>query len=149
MIAREAMDKKITDIVGLGGMFVQPGSAVKTATQSAGEQLVQHSILSLIASNLSEAYTLALKWVCAFMNVEFNDEVEYTILQDFVEHNADAQMFSALLSGVMQGKLTQGAFINWLQKMSIEDSEKTVEEIKQELSLENASTGTLDLNEEE
>jgi len=60
------MNDKVDLIIGLGGMFIVPGSAVKTATQSAGEQKVQHSVLSLISSNVSEAYTQALKYVARY-----------------------------------------------------------------------------------
>lgn len=149
MLSREAMDKKVQDIIGLGGMFIMPGSATKTATQSEGEQIVQHSILSLIASNISEAYTSALQWVCRFMGIEPPEDMEYTLCQDFVAKNADAQMFSALLQGVLSGKLTESAFINWLQKMGIEDQEKTVDEIKEELSLTSGNVSPVNLDDED
>jgi len=146
MIAREAMDAKVKDAVGLGAMFIMPGSAVKTATQSEGEQIVQHSILSLIASNLSEGYTKLLEWCCAFMNVTPPADMEYTVFQDFISKNADPQLLQQLLAGLMSGNITQGAFIGYLQKMEIEDSEKTVDEIKEELQGEGGSAGNLDLN---
>src|SRR5690606_1725369 len=61
MLAKEAMNEKERQMIAMGAMFIQPGSAVKTATQSEGEQKVQHSILSLIAVNISEGYHMALR----------------------------------------------------------------------------------------
>jgi hypothetical protein len=146
MIAREAMDAKVKDAVGLGAMFVMPGSAVKTATQSEGEQIVQHSILSLIASNLTDGYTLALQWACVFMNVNPPADMVFQVYQDFVAKNAEPQLLQQLLAGLMSGNITQGAYISYLQKMEIEDPEKTVEEIKEELQSEGAAAGELNLN---
>lgn len=150
MIAKEAMELKVNIAVGLGGMFIQPGSAVKTATQSAGEQVVQHSVLSLIASNISEVYTTQiLPLICLFMGVTPQEDMEYRLNQDFVDNVPDAQLFAQMLAGVMSGKVTQGALITWLQKMEIEDAEKTVEDIKEELLFESPETPALDLSGDE
>lgn len=132
-IVREAMDKKVNDIVGLGGSFIMPGSAVKTATQSEGEQDTQHSKLSLIASNISEAVTKCLNWVCDFMNISITDDLEYTIFQDFKSYKTDAHMITALSNAITAGHYRKEAFVNWQKKHGIEDEEQNTEEILEEL----------------
>lgn len=129
-----AMKDKLELMVGLGAMFIQPGSAVKTATQSEGEQQVQHSILSLIVSNISEAYTKCLFWMCKYMKIDWKDDYQYTINQDFVPKNADAQTITAIVTSWMQGAISPSAMITWFQKQGIEDPEKTVEEIQDEIA---------------
>ncbi len=76
-LAREAMVDKVNMMVGLGAMFIQPGSAVKTATQAEGDQRVQQSVLSLIASNCSDAFTQCLQWVACFLGA--GGTVEYAV----------------------------------------------------------------------
>ena len=136
--ASQAMKEKEKAIIGLGGMFTMPGSAVKTATQAEGEQVVQHSILSLIASNNSEAYTQCLMWMARFMNVPESEwpEIRYIVDQDFTQHSADPQLLMAMLNAANGGKLRTRAFIRWLQKHGIEDAEKEIDEIIEELEAE-------------
>lgn len=131
-MVRQAMVDKIEQMVGLGARFIQPGSAVKTATQAGGEQEVQHSILSLAASNISEAYTQCLEWVARFMAVE-NTELEYALNQDFVELQATAQDIQAMVLSWQSGALPQSDLFEWFKRIGRIDPEKTNEEIAEEI----------------
>ena len=133
MLAKEAMADKIQMAIGLGAMYIQPGSAVKTAAQVEGEQQTSHSVLSLIASNLSEAYTQCLHWCARYMNVKETEALEYTVSQDFVPVRADAQMLQAIAASWMQGATPLSDFIAWQQKHGLIDPEKTTEEVIEEL----------------
>ena len=144
-LAKDAMDNKEKQMIALGAMFIAPGSAVKTATQSQGEQQVQHSVLSLIANNISEAYTKCLHWMARFLNVSDTQDIEYTVHQDFVPKQAEAQMYMALLAGTNAGTLPISDFITWQQRNQIIDPEKTVEEVKEELNY-NSNTNIPDLD---
>lgn len=131
-MALEAMESKVESMIGLGAMFLQPGSAVKTATQSGGEQRVQHSVLSLIASNVSEAYEQCIEWAGRYMQVETTDS-EFKLNGDFVEHSSDAQMIMAMTTSFLQGSLPISDYLKWQQKYGLVDSEKELEEYSEEL----------------
>ena len=140
-IAREAMLDKVDMMVGLGAMLIQPSGAVKTATQSSGEQLAQHSVLSLIVSNVSEAYTDALKVAAEFMG-EDPTNIEYSINQDFVAPGADANMLREVVASFIGGALPVSDFMVWQQRNGFVDPEKTLEEYNEELdSVESMSMG--------
>ena len=131
-IVREAMKDKVELAVGMGAVFIQPGSAVKTATQSAGEQEVQHSVLSLIVSNVNEAYQYCLEWCAMFVGINA-DGIEYTITQDFVQPGVDAQMLQQMVAAWMQGAVPFPDLAKWLQARNLVDPEKTIEEIQDEV----------------
>jgi len=130
--AREAMKDKTEAMIGLGAMHIQPGSAVKTAMQSEGEQQVQHSILSLIASNISEAYTQCVKWMCRYAGAD-DSEVEYYVNQDYLPKNADAQMLQQMVAAWMGNALPFSDLVKWLQKKEIVDPEKSIEDVQAEI----------------
>lgn len=132
-MARQAMVDKIELMIGLGARFLTPGSAVKTATQAGGELQMQHSVLSLIASNISEAYTQCIKW-CGIFNGSDTKDIEYTISQDFVKVEASAQMLQQMVAGWMQGAIPSSDLFQWMRKNEIIDSEKTDEQINEELA---------------
>lgn len=136
-IAKEGMDFKLKLMIGQGAFFIEPGSAPKTATESRNDQKVQHSILSLITSNVSEAYTKCLYWMAKFMRINETAEMEYSISQDFTTYQADAQMILAMMQAAAQGKLRTRAFVAWQQKNGLEDPEKDIDEILEELEAEN------------
>lgn len=132
-LAKEAMDGKVEMAIGLGAMMIQPGTVAKTAQQSSGEMLTQHSVLSLSASNVSEAYTDALGFMALFMNVE-SGEILYELNQDFIEPDADPEMLREIIAGFMSGSLPISDYHNWLKKNSLTDTEATLEEFEGGLS---------------
>ena len=131
-MAKEAMDDKVQSMIGLGAMFLQPGSAVKTATQSAGEQRVQHSVLSLIAFNVSEAYTQAIEWAGMYMQVDTNEAI-FTLNGDFIDPDADAQTITAMTAKFLQGAIPISDYLKWEQKHGLVDPEKTLVDYQEEL----------------
>ena len=131
-LAKEAMTDKINMMIGLGAMFITPGTANKTATQSAGELLAQHSVLSLIASNVSDAYTSALKFVALFMGE--SEGGTYTVNQDFVSPAADANMLREVSASFLAGLLPVSDLMTWQQKHGLVDPDKTLEEYQEEIN---------------
>lgn len=130
-----AMKEKINMMIGLGARFMLPGSAVKTATQAAGELSMQHSVLSLVASNISEAYAQCLKWCLKFLGEEVPaDGLEYTISQDFVKLAADAQMLQQMVAAWFQGAMPASDLWSWMRKNEFVDPEKTDEQIQAEIA---------------
>lgn len=128
----EAMNKKVEMIVGLGGRFLQPGSATKTATQAEGDLEMQHSVLSLISSNISEAYTDAVRWACMYMG-QPTDEVDYRLSQEFTRAQINPELLGKLSELVSAGHMPIAGLFDYLRKNAIVDPAKTDEELLDEI----------------
>ena len=133
MLAREAMMDKVQLMIGLGAMFMQQGGVAKTAAQIDGELMAQHSVLSLIAHNVSEAYEIALEIAGQFMGVRGEAEYEYNLSQDFIDPKADAQMLNAVVASFLQGVLPVSDLFAWQKKHGLISSEKELEDYQEEL----------------
>ena len=131
-LAREAMMDKIQMMIGLGAMFLTPNGVAKTATQVDGELMAQHSILSLISANVSDAYDQALEFVQLFMGGA--EPATLYINQEFVKPNATAQDITAMVSSFLQGALPISDLFEWQQRHGLVDKEKSLEDYSQELS---------------
>lgn len=133
--ADSAIQKELIDLVAtmamLGARLVQPGEAVKTATQSAGEQEVSHSVVSLAAENVSDAYTQALAWAQMFMGG--SGACEYRLSNDLSVIQWDAQMLAAVVSAWQSGTIPKSDAIRFMQRIGLADGTKTVEDIIEEL----------------
>ncbi|WP_163836864.1 DUF4055 domain-containing protein [Spartinivicinus ruber] len=136
-MVKEAMDQKEQQMIALGARLLDKGSAVKTATEAQAENEAEHSVLSLAASNVSEAYTLALSWMAEFMNAPA--DVEYTLNQEFTRSELTPQMLTALIQAWQSGRLPDSDLWAQLKKYGVIDPEKDDESIKEEL--ETADTG--------
>jgi hypothetical protein len=145
MLAREAMMDKVKLMIGLGAMIMQSGGASKTATQIDGELMTQHSVLSLIANNVSEAYYDALKMAAQFMGVRDNTYCKYDISQDFIDPKADAQMLNAVVASFLQGVLPISDLFAWQKKHGLIHSEKELEDYQEEIGMQG---GMIDLEED-
>ncbi|WP_046489964.1 DUF4055 domain-containing protein [Pseudomonas veronii] len=136
-VAKEAMDAKKEDMVSLGARLIERGSAVKTATQADNDSAAEHSVLSLVVSNVSEAYSQCLVWMAEFVNA--TGEVVYKLNQDFSQITLDATILAALFNAVQGGKLPEGDFWQYLRDRGVINPEKTDDEIRDELEAQ--STG--------
>lgn len=142
-LVKEAMDAKKEDMVSLGARLIERGSAVKTATQADNDSAAEHSVLSLIVSNVSEAYTQCLAWMAEFANAA--GEAVYKINQDFTQVSLDAAIMSALFNAVQGSRLPESDFWQYLRDRGVIDPEKTDEDIRGELE-SNAAGLALDVN---
>lgn len=142
-LAKEAMDAKERQMVALGARLIERGQAVKTATEAQSENEAEHSVLSLVAGNVSEAYSRALAWLCRFMK-QPEDAVTFELNKDFVEATLNPQMLTALIAAWQSGKLPSSDLWNQFKKYGLIASEKTEEEIQSELDGEEAGLGLED-----
>ena len=133
-MVRQAMMDKLEMMIGMGARFIQPGSAAKTAYEAGQDASVQHSVLSLISVNLSEAYTQCIKWAAQYMNVAVTDDMAFETTMDFVSPTATAQEIQAMIAGFVQGAVPMSAYFKWLQRHGLEDSEKTIEDFADEVN---------------
>ncbi|MGI0119696.1 DUF4055 domain-containing protein [Zooshikella sp. RANM57] len=136
-MVKEAMDQKERQMIALGARLLDKGSAVKTATEAQAENEAEYSVLSLAASNVSEAYTLALSWMAEFMNAPA--DVEYTLNQEFAQSELSPQMLTALVQAWQSGQLPSSDLWTQFRKYGVIDPEKDDESIKEEL--EQSDTG--------
>lgn len=143
-IVKEAMDQKERQMVALGARLVEKGQAVKTATEAQSDSEAEHSVLSLVTSNVSSAYTKALGWMALFM--ASNDDVLFKLNQEFTELQLNAQMLTALVGAWQSGKLPSSDLWGQLRKFGVIDPEKDDEAIKEELQTEGAGLGLDDGN---
>lgn len=143
-LAKEAMDAKEAQMVALGARLIEAGSAVKTATQASNESAAEHSVLSLVVSNVSEVYTRCLGWMAQFMRIA--GAPEYKLNQDFTQVSLDATIMAALFNAVQGGKLPETDFWQYLRDRGVINAEKTDDEIRDELE---TSAASLNLDEED
>jgi hypothetical protein len=136
MLAKEAMDAKEAQMIALGARLVEPGGAAKTATEASADSAAQHSVLSLVVNNVSDAYTKALGYVGRFQGAD--GDFEYTIASDFVEHKLEPQMLTALIQAWQSGRLPETDLWAQLRKHGVIDPSKTDEEISDELEMTGA-----------
>lgn len=137
------MDQKEQQMAQLGARMVQPGSAIKTATQQDSEDATAHSVLSLACDNVSAAFTKALQWACDFMNA--TGKASLAIPTEFVTDTLDAPMLTALIAAVQGGNLPASDFWAKLREVGLIDAEKTDDEIRGELESQGPAFGTLAL----
>ena len=130
-LVKEAMDAKKGDMVSLGARLIERGSAVKTATQADNDSAAEHSVLSLIVSNVSEAYTQCLVWMTEFANA--TGEAVYKINQDFTQVSLDAAIMASLFNAVQGGRVPESDFWQYLRDRGVINPEKTDDEIRGEL----------------
>jgi hypothetical protein len=117
-LVKEAMDAKINGMVQMGARLMTAGSATKTATQAAADQDAQTSLLAMVASNVSEAYTQAIKWACRYMGVN-DEEVSYMLSQDFVNISSDPQEIAQIVAGFIQGAIPVNDYARYMRKREI------------------------------
>ncbi|WP_312601073.1 DUF4055 domain-containing protein [Pseudomonas luteola] len=130
-LAKEAMDAKERQMIALGARLIEQGSGAKTATQEQNENAAEHSVLSLVVSNVSEAYSKVLEWMGLFMNA--TGKMEYTLNQNFVRVRIDANLLANLIKGVQAGLIPQSDFWRQLRDYQLIDPEKKDDAIRDEL----------------
>jgi hypothetical protein len=136
-MVREAMQDKITAMIQLGARLMQSGSSTKTATQAEADKESQTSVLAMVASNVSEAYTKAILWISMYMGAN-PEGAHYTLSQDFVSPSASPQMLQQMVAGFLSGAVTPAAMLKWQKDNELEDNEKDLETWQAELDRDNA-----------
>lgn len=132
MLAKEGMDTKRDYMISLGARLVEQNSAVKTATQAAGDQTSSTSVLGICCSNVSEAYTQALIWCAKYMGIP-NSDVGYQISQEFIQRVADSGMLTAIVAAWQGGAIRDSDMVRALQKLDLIDPESNPNDVLDEL----------------
>ncbi|WP_312970859.1 DUF4055 domain-containing protein [Acinetobacter gerneri] len=117
-LAYERMNDKWNQMKELGARLIEVGSANKTATQADNENSVQHSVLSLVVANVSEALTNALRWCAKFAMANHDlkvDELGFTIAQDFNKPKYDANRSKLIYEACLAGDLPMYVWYHYEQ----------------------------------
>lgn len=138
-LVKEAMDQKEKQMIALGARLIERGQAVKTATEAQGENEAEHSVLSLAAQNVSEAYSQALEWMGRFLNV--SGEFAYALSQEYGFERLTAQDRAQLMAEWQSGLIAKKDARAALRKSNVIDPERTDEEIDEEINSETAGLG--------
>ena len=138
-LVKEAMDQKEAQMVALGARLVQKGQAIKTATEAQADNEAEHSVLSLVVENVSEAYTAALGWAAQFMRVSGSPFIE--INRDFNEYTMDAQKLTATVAAWQAGAIPLSDMLSSFKRAGIVDSERTDDDIMGELEAQDTGLG--------
>lgn len=140
-MVRQAMLDKLDAMVGFGARFIQAPSTNKTATEANSDAKIQHSLLSMVSGNISEAYDTAIQWCARYMAVDAPD-ASFETTQDFISPEATAQDIQQIVATFIQGALPMTDYLNWMQTHGLVDGETTIEDFSALLNV--ASMPNLD-----
>ena len=139
-LVKEAMADKNQMMIELGARMVVASLATKTATESRGDQSASTSVLAGCVANVSEAYTRAIMWCCAYMGIA-DKKVAYQVNQEFVELTADPQMITALVGLWQNGGFAKADLRAYLRKLGLIAPERTDLQIDGELQEQSDGLG--------
>ena len=117
-LAYKRMQDKWDQMKELGARLIEVGSANKTAEQAGNENSIQHSVLSLVAANISEAISTALRWCAKFALPNHDlkvDELSYTIAQDFNKPKYDSTRSKLIYEACLAGQLPMYVWYHYEQ----------------------------------
>jgi len=144
-MARQAMIDKVDMAMQLGARMIQPGSAVKTATQIDSEREISHSVLSLICANVSEAYTRALRNMDRYNSIAPSDPeaIKFEINQDFMASTVTAQDRQVMAANFLQGLIPWSDWVRFGKAAGDIDPAKTADEVLAEIEAGKQMAGAL------
>lgn len=128
--ARQGMVDKAEEMAALGAKIIQPGTVAKTATQDAGEQRTQHSVLSLCLVNVEDAYQWACERVSEFMGV--TGEIDIKLNRSFMEPTVTAEKMREMRENLLSGVVGPAEMFRILQRAGDIEPDKTLEEYQEE-----------------
>lgn len=130
--ARQGMMDKAEEMAALGAKIIQPGTVAKTATQDAGEQRTQHSVLSLCLVNVEDAYQWAVERVQDFMGVA--GEVTIKMNRAFMDPVVTAEKMREMRENLLSGVVGPAEMYRILQRAGDIDPEKTIDEYMEDIA---------------
>lgn len=139
---RDELDRLEAGMAKIGARFIEPGSANKTAQQDAGERKVQHSILSLICVNVSDAYRQAVEWAANYMNA--SGEIEIEISRGFMDPEMNDAKRNYILGLYDRGLIGSEGMADVLKMDGLLDAETTPEEYAEETASRGAGLTVAD-----
>lgn len=139
----EGMAHKEKQMVALGAKLVEQQSVQRTATESSQETVVENSVLSNVAKNVSAAYRRAIGFAQEF--ISDTSTFEFELNTDFEISTMSPQDRAQLLAEWQGGGITWGEYRFSMKKsgLAYEDDAKAQATIREELE------NSLNLDEDE
>lgn len=141
-LVKEAMEQKEQQMIALGARLVSKGQAIKTATEAQADAESEHSVLSLIVENVSEAYTAALNWAGEYANATGDYFLEMS--RDFLDYQMDAQRITAIVAAWQGGAIPTSDLLTSFKRAGLIDPEKSDEDLLDELVEQNVDVPLID-----
>jgi len=132
-LVRQAMLDKVDMMVSLGAQQIQVGGVAKTATQTNYEKGTQYSVTSMVANNVSSAYTSALARMERFMLGEVTGESLYQIDTDFIKPDVDPALLKEIASQWQVGARPTFDYIRRMKELGEFDKDKSDKDYLDEL----------------
>lgn len=142
--ARQGMIDKAEEMAALGAKMLQPGGVAKTAQQDAGEQRLQHSVLSLVSVNVEDAYQWAAERVQEFMGVA--GEIEVKLNRSFMEPMVTAEKMREMRENLLSGVIGPEEMFMALQRSGDIKADKTFDEYSEELGMRGVTGSSDDID---
>ena len=135
-VLAEAMDKKESQMVSIGANLIEPKSGNKTATEVASDNADNASVLSSVANNLSDAYTVVLGFCGRYIGVV--SDVVFTLNTRF-----DTAKMTTAERQQLIAEWQSGA-ISWheMRAKLVEDEIATLEDADEAKEIIDAETST-------
>ena len=108
------LEQNSAQLRALGGSFDDNDSADQLATVRVINQAEKNGRLSLIVSNLEQAYTKAIEWAMGFNGVE--QDIEILFDRDFSVHKLTPQERQQIINEYSQGLITRLEALRQLEK---------------------------------
>lgn len=129
---KEAIEDKADQMVAIGARLITTRSANQTAEAARINASGEHSVLSTLVGNVSEAIEAALEDACLFMGAD-PDELQYQLNRDFWEENANPQLVVALIQSADRGDIAQTDLRAYYRRTGLIEPTRTDQAIDQDL----------------
>ena len=117
---REAMNDKERQMIALGAKLVETAQTVaRTATEVAIKDFGEHSVLTMVSRNVSEAYEEALWYAYQFIRVNPNVEVVFKLNRDFELSKLNANEIAQIIASWQAGAIVESEMRDNLRRGGI------------------------------
>lgn len=141
----EAMRHKEAQMVALGARLLDQAAA-RTATQSENEREASTSVLSLCASNVTEAYQDVIGLCADWMGVAMSEDARhgtFKLTQDFARLKIDPASIGAVVAAWQAGVFAKRDLREYLRAEGLIAAERSDDEIEDDLSVEGPALGAI------
>lgn len=142
----EAMAQKEKQMIALGARLIEPNNSRLTATQSDNDQEASTSVLSMCASNISEAFQTAISWCAILLDKVLTKEEEqssFKINQDYNKLTIDPQALASMVSAWQAGVIAVNDVRDYMRKQGALATERDDELIQGEIETQQPNLGDI------
>ena len=116
-LAKENMRQKEEQAIQIGAQLITPSQQI-TAESARLQRGADTSVMATIASNVSQAYTQALKWAAAMVGAQ-DAEIEFKLNTEFFLQPMTAQDRAAWMADINAGLLPATAYYAALRRAGV------------------------------